>query len=198
MKHIDASGKGPYAKYVHELDWPADEWNASTDAGQPDDRPFLPPSLFINGNRWPQVNKHIEVFVIGEPCGTFPTEVDPENPAGPPAMLFADDDDESTQNDLSNTTHNHRHQEIYLFCGTNPKDPRDLGGELLLWIGSGEYAEKLIITKSSIVVLPPGLAHHPMIFTRVDRPIMKIVFYDSPVLDVFPVGVFPPDFLASL
>jgi len=27
---------------------------------------------------------------------------------------------------------------------------------------------------------------------------MKIVFYDSPVLDVYPAGVLPPDFLASL
>ncbi|MBN1322179.1 MAG: hypothetical protein JXA87_15205 [Thermoleophilia bacterium] len=199
MKHKDASGKGPYAKYVHELDWPAEEWNTSTDSGRPGGpAPFLPPSLFINGKQWPVLNKHIEVFIIGEPCGTFPAEVDPAKPAGPPDYLFADGDDESIELDLSITAHSHRYQEIYLFIGTDPKDPRDLGGELELWVGAGAYAEKLTITKSSVVVLPPGLVAHPMVFRRVDRPIVKVVIYDSPVLDLFPAGVLPPDFQATL
>jgi len=198
MKHLDASGKGPYAKYVHELEWPAEEWNSATDTGRADVSPFLPPSLFINGKGWSVLNKHIEVFIIGEPCGTFPIEIDPEHPAGPPDYLFADGDDESIELDISKTAHCHRYQEIYLFVGTNPKDPRDLGGELELWVGAGEFAEKLVITKSSIVVLPPGLVAHPMVFRRVDRPIVKVVIYDSPVLDLFPAGVMPPGFRASL
>jgi len=198
MKHTDASGKGPYHKYVHELEWPAEDWDAATDTGRPSAGPFLPPSLFLNGNRWSVLNKHIEVFVIGEPCGTFPVEIDPEKPAAPPAYLFADGDDESIELDMSKTAHSHRHQEMYLFIGTDPKDPTDLGGELELWVGAGEFAEKLTITKSSCVVLPPGLVGHPMVFRRVDRPIVKVVVYDSPVLDLYPAGVLPPGFKASL
>jgi len=198
MKHKDASGKGPYAKYVHELDWPVEEWTEFSDTGRAGPGPFLPPSLFLNGKRWRLLNKHIEVFIIGEPCGTFPREAEPDKPGGPPGYLFADDDDESIELDASNTAHCHRYQEMYLFVGTDPKDPRDLGGELELWVGAGAYAEKLTITKSSVVVLPPGLVAHPMVFRRVDRPIVKVVIYDSPVLDLFPAGVMPPDFQATL
>jgi hypothetical protein len=194
MKRLDASGKGPYAKYLHELYWPKDEWNDATETPGSQAKPFLPPSLFINGKLWPLLDKHIEVFVIGTPCGTFPTEVDPDKPAGPPSYLFADGDDESAELDTENTAHTHRHQETYLFVGTNPDDPTDLGGELELWIGAGRFAEKLSITKSSIVVLPPGLVGHPMVFRRVDRPIVKVVIYDSPVLDVFPADALPPGF----
>jgi hypothetical protein len=60
---------------------------------------------------------------------------------------------------------------------------------------SGAYAEKLTITKSSVVVLPPGLSGHNGV-QEVDRPIVKVVVYDSPVLDLFPAGVLPPDFVA--
>lgn len=198
MKRRDASGKGPYAKYVRELYFPKDEWNEATESPGDQPGPFLPASLLMNGKLWPLLDKHIEVFVIGEPCGTFPAKVDPENPAGPPAYLFADDDDESVELDTGNTAHSHRHQETYLFIGTNPDDPTDLGGVLELWLGAGEYAEKMTITKSSVVVLPPGLVAHPMVFRKVDRPIVKVVVYDSPVLDLFPAGAWPPDFDATL
>jgi len=120
MKHLDASGRGPYHKYVHELDWPVEDWNASTDTGDSGPGPFLPPSLFLNGNRWPLLDKHLEVFIIGEPCGTFPREAEPGKEGGPPDYLFADGDDEAIELDASMTAHTHRHQEIYLFIGTDP------------------------------------------------------------------------------
>ena len=197
MGNSDTSANGPYTKYVRELDWPKDEWNDAADSSDSQSKPFLPPSLFINGKLWPLLDKHIEVFVIGAPCGTFPPDPD-SKPGAPPTYLFADDDDEAPKMDADSGAHTHRHQETYLFLGTNPDDPRDLGGELELWVGAGKYAEKLTKTRSSIVALPAGLAAHPMVFRRVDRPIVKVVIYDSPVLDLFPVGVWPPDFHGSL
>ena len=60
-----------------------------------------------------------------------------------------------------------RVDEVVAFFGTNPEDPWDLCGEVELWLGD----EKHIITKSSLVFIPKGLKHCPLIARRVDRPI---------------------------
>ena len=40
--------------------------------------------------------------------------------------------------------HTHPYDEKYLFIGTNPDDPDDLGGEVEYWLGEKEEAEKFL------------------------------------------------------
>ena len=63
--------------------------------------------------------------------------------------------------------HKHDYDEVLAMFGTNLEDPRDLCGELEVWLGD----EKHIITKSCILFLPKGLQHGPFKFTRLDRPV---------------------------
>lgn len=63
--------------------------------------------------------------------------------------------------------HVHDSDEILAFYGSDPGNPYDLGGEVILYVNN----EKHIINKSSLVFLPGGMPHCPLVVTRVDRPI---------------------------
>jgi hypothetical protein len=63
--------------------------------------------------------------------------------------------------------HTHDEDEIIGFFGSNPKDPYDLGGEIEFWLED----EKHMITRSSLIFVPGGMKHAPLIIRRVDRPI---------------------------
>jgi len=71
--------------------------------------------------------------------------------------------------------HRHASAEILGFYGSDPDDPEDLGGEIELYING----EKHLLTKSSLVFLPPMLPHCPLYVNRADRPI----FHFSVVMD---------------
>lgn len=45
--------------------------------------------------------------------------------------------------------------------------PRELGGEIELWLED----EKYIITKSTMVYIPKGIMHCPVIVRKIDSPI---------------------------
>ena len=68
---------------------------------------------------------------------------------------------------LESVPHTHDSDEIIGFFGNNPEDPHDLGGEIEVWLED----EKHIITRSSLIFVPAGMKHCPMILRRVDRPI---------------------------
>jgi hypothetical protein len=72
--------------------------------------------------------------------------------------------------DLLTKSHSHPFDEYLLFHGIDPEDQFDLGGEVELWVGD----EKHTITRTCAVFVPKGLAHCPLVFTRVDRPFMFI------------------------
>ena len=60
--------------------------------------------------------------------------------------------------------------EILGFVGTNPDDPLDLGGEVEFWVDG----EAHLITRSTMVYLPPDLHHCPLFVLKVNdakRPI---------------------------
>lgn len=63
--------------------------------------------------------------------------------------------------------HKHDPDEIIGFFGNNSEDPYDLGGEIEFWLED----EKHIITRSSLIFVPGGMKHCPLILRRVDRPI---------------------------
>jgi hypothetical protein len=68
---------------------------------------------------------------------------------------------------LEDTPHVHAADEIIGFFGNNPDTPYDLGGEIEIWLEDEQY----FLTKSSLIFVPAGLKHCPLILRRVDRPI---------------------------
>jgi hypothetical protein len=65
--------------------------------------------------------------------------------------------------------HTHEFDEVLGFIGTDPENPRDLCGEVELWLGD----ERHIITKTCVVFVPRGLKHSPLNVLRTDRPIFN-------------------------
>jgi hypothetical protein len=64
--------------------------------------------------------------------------------------------------------HFHPYDEILLFVGLDPKNPSYLGGEIE--IGIGEEGEKHLINTPTVVVLPGGMIHGPLVTQHVDKP----------------------------
>jgi hypothetical protein len=71
-----------------------------------------------------------------------------------------------------NPCHIHNFHEILAWYGSNPDDPDELGGEVILYMGP--EMEKHVFTCPTLVYLPPGIPHCPLEITRVDRPIIQI------------------------
>jgi hypothetical protein len=74
----------------------------------------------------------------------------------------------------ANSWHRHPFAEIVLLIGSNPKDLRDLGGEISWGMGEGDDAETFTLTKTTAIYVPANLPHAPLIYNRVDRPILNI------------------------
>ena len=62
--------------------------------------------------------------------------------------------------------HVHDYDEVLIWTGSNPDDPRDLGAEIYMEI----EGERHIITTSGSVYIPAGTLHCPLGWNRVDRP----------------------------
>ena len=77
------------------------------------------------------------------------------------------------------TTHSHDFDEIIGFAGSNKNNPRDLGGEIEFWMGD----EKHIITKTSLIFIPRGTPHCPIIFRRIDTPIFMFEAGNSSIYE---------------
>jgi hypothetical protein len=69
--------------------------------------------------------------------------------------------------DFRTGAHVHDFDEVVTFFGTDPKNPQDLCGEVEFWIED----EKFSLTQSSMIYIPKGMKHCPLIIKRVDRPI---------------------------
>jgi hypothetical protein len=65
--------------------------------------------------------------------------------------------------------------ELFLFFGTDPTDNTRLGGEVEMWLGHGEDAEKYIAREPTAKWVPRGVAHNPWIVTKVDNPKYPII-----------------------
>ena len=72
--------------------------------------------------------------------------------------------------------HAHDFDEIIAFIGSNRNNPRDLGGEIEVWMGGEPYS----ITKSSYIFIPKGLKHCPIIIKRLDTPVFMYESANSP------------------
>jgi hypothetical protein len=67
--------------------------------------------------------------------------------------------------------HNHDFDEYLVWLGTNPDNPFDLDAEIELWLEN----ERHIITKTTAVFIPKGMYHLPLIYRKVERPILIVV-----------------------
>jgi hypothetical protein len=63
--------------------------------------------------------------------------------------------------------HVHDFLEVVTFFGTDFENPRDLGGEVELWLDNDRH----IMTQSFLAYIPAGLKHCPLIVRNVKRPI---------------------------
>ena len=73
------------------------------------------------------------------------------------------------------TSHSHKEPEIIGFFGSDPDNPFDLGGEVEFWLED----EKYLLTKTSMIFVPPGMEHCPLVLHRVDRPIFHFTTVTS-------------------
>jgi hypothetical protein len=64
--------------------------------------------------------------------------------------------------------HSHNFPELLCFFGGNPLDTTDLGAEIEFTLGG----EKHTITSGAVVSIPAGVKHCPIIFKKVEKPLM--------------------------
>ncbi len=62
--------------------------------------------------------------------------------------------------------HVHDYDEVLIWTGSDPQNPRDLGAVLRMVIDGEEH----IVTKSGSVYIPAGVRHCPLDFIEVTRP----------------------------
>mgnify|MGYP001071843241 CR=1 FL=1 len=65
-------------------------------------------------------------------------------------------------------THSHDFHELLCFIGGNPENIDDLGAEVSICLG--DELEEHIITSATIVSIPPGLKHCPLIVKKITKP----------------------------
>jgi hypothetical protein len=150
------------------------------------------------------VTSRYEKFIVRKPAiitGVTPERISVEVPKGDrvparsavdtgPLVIFSDDflKDATTKVEygfiMGDTeigtgkgfgAHKHDYGEIFLFLGTDSKDTHSLGAVAEFWLGEGETLERVKINTSSSVYVPPGLAHFPLIWRKVKRPVMMVV-----------------------
>jgi ferredoxin len=90
--------------------------------------------------------------------------------------------------------HKHHRHEYFLFYSTDPQHPDDIGGTVEFWLGEGEDAEQFIITKPTVVVVPPGVLHLPEGFRGYHGLNAASVIFDAQLWSVMEVETLPPGF----
>lgn len=71
--------------------------------------------------------------------------------------------------------HTHDFGETLGFVGSDPHNPRALGGVIELWLEE----EKFIIDYTCLIFVPANMKHLPLVFKRVDRPFFFWTASDS-------------------
>lgn len=85
--------------------------------------------------------------------------------------------------------HAHDFAEMLCFIGGNPLDITDFGAEIEITLG--DECEVHIITSPAVVAMPPGLLHCPIVFTKVDKP---LIFLEVSLTRIWkPSGPPPPE-----
>lgn len=86
-------------------------------------------------------------------------------------------------------THAHDFPEMLCFIGGDPTNLTNLGAEIEMTLGDGDEAEIHTITSAAVVSIPGGLKHCPIVFKRVDKP---LVFLEVSLTRIWRPGGRPP------
>jgi len=81
-----------------------------------------------------------------------------------------------TPADKPSVEHVHDVPEIIGFYGSDPDNPNDLCGEVEFTI----EGEKHLLTKTTMIYMPPGVRHLPLAVVKVSRPIFHFSICTSP------------------
>lgn len=71
--------------------------------------------------------------------------------------------------------HSHDFEEFLCFMGSNPEVEEDFGAEIE--VSMGKEGEKQIIDTPTVVFIPRGMAHSPIKFKKVNKPIIFCSIY---------------------
>ncbi len=74
--------------------------------------------------------------------------------------------------------HTHKEAELLFHIGTNPEDPSELGAEVVIYMGP--ELERHVITRSTVVFIPPNFIHCPWNIVRTWRPWVHVEVQQSP------------------
>lgn len=76
---------------------------------------------------------------------------------------------------VSKPPHKHDYDEIFFFIGTDRENTNDLGADINFWMGWDKDAELIQLNTSSLVFVPRGLVHLPVIFKNVKKPFIFVI-----------------------
>jgi hypothetical protein len=78
---------------------------------------------------------------------------------------------------ISHGPHMHKYPELMMHLGTDPDNPMELGAEVEMCVGP--EMEKHVITRSTIIYLPPNFVHGPWTIKKVNRPFLIVTVNQS-------------------
>ena len=87
---------------------------------------------------------------------------------------------------LDKVPHRHRKDEYLIFLGASFPNVFDFDAEIELTLGKDgtDDAEKYVITRPTIVRIPPMVYHCPLNFKRVDKPVLFLATLMEPMFGV--------------
>ena len=81
---------------------------------------------------------------------------------------------------LGHGPHSHPVPELLVALGSDPNNPKDLGAEFEMYMGT--EMEKHIVNKSTMIFVPADTVHCPFTITKVTRPFLFIQAHYGPKL----------------
>ncbi len=67
-------------------------------------------------------------------------------------------------------SHTHDFSHVIGFIGGHIDDPQDIGGEITVWLDGN----KEVLTRNSLIFVPAGVVHGPILFNKINRPVFFI------------------------
>jgi hypothetical protein len=78
----------------------------------------------------------------------------------------------TTANRVPDKPHVHTFDEVWIFMGSDMTNARDFDAEIEVYLG--EEGEKYVIKRPTVLEIPRGLVHCPLIFKKVNKPVLFV------------------------
>ena len=89
--------------------------------------------------------------------------------------------------------HKHDFHQYLVFIGGDPMNVRQFDGEVDLWLGVDDEAEKITVNETVIIHVPPMTPHCPLNFRVINKPIIFMECMLTHNYDQIPVTPKNPD-----